>query len=627
MIILSEGGNGMRLVDIKNPQQLKALTYPELDSLCTEIRSTVISTVSKNGGHLSSNLGDVEITLALHRVLNCPEDKIVFDVGHQCYAHKLITGRYDAFDTLRKTDGICGFPRREESEYDCFSTGHASNSISVALGMARARDLRGDKHKIAVIIGDGALTGGMAFEALNDAGNSKTQLMIILNDNGMSISGNVGAVNNYLSHLRLSKGWQNLKKSIGNLLLHIPLAGKRLYNVFQSIKNRIRNIFIHDRLFSALGIRYFGPVDGSNIKAMEAIMQKMRELDGPCLLHVYTQKGCGFRPAEDRPDLFHGTPPFRMDDGKIYRVKENDFGAVACDELIMKAKEDPSIAVVTAAMSYGTGMQPFQTAFPERLFDVGIAEEHAVTMASGLALGGMKPFVAIYDSFLQRAFDQITEDAAMQHAHVCFLCDRAGIGSSDGSSHHGTLGTSYLSCIPGLTLLAPANTDELRRQIGFFLDSPCSGPWAIMYPKEENKALSRIDDHFEFGKWQYLRKGSDAVLISYSSLLSQAIGASDLLEKKHIHLGVINASTLKPLDSETLSGIKVPIFIAEENVDSGSLGDAICRYLISVHLTPPRRVFSCGDRFIPHGSHDDLLKSVRLDAVSLAEQIEKEITA
>lgn len=445
------------LEKIHSPQDIKTLTEAELEQLAAEIRNRIITTVSKNGGHLASNLGDVELTLALHRALDCPKDKIVFDVGHQCYTHKLITGRAEAFDTLRKTNGICGFTRRNESEYDSFDSGHASNAISAALGMARARDIKGTDEKIAVVIGDGALTGGMAYEGLNDAGNSNTQLLVILNDNGMSISGNVGAINNYLTHMRLSKGWQNLKKGVSAFLFRIPICGNVLHRGFKRIKNKIRNVFVHDKLFTALGFDYFGPIDGQDIHGLEKTIKRALELNERILIHVYTRKGSGFAPAEDQPDAFHGTPPFSIEDGAPFKVGEKDFGRTACEVLMEHAEKDKTITVVTAAMTLGTGMQPFAAAHPKRTFDVGIAEEHAVTMSGGLALSGMKPFTAIYDSFLQRGYDQLIEDVCMQKAPVCFLCDRAGIGSADGASHHGMFGAGYLMSAPGMTVLQPMN--------------------------------------------------------------------------------------------------------------------------------------------------------------------------
>ncbi|MBO2517330.1 MAG: 1-deoxy-D-xylulose-5-phosphate synthase [Clostridiales bacterium] len=614
----------MYLEKIQSPAQLKQMSFEQTDILCKEIRDKIIDVVSKNGGHLSSNLGIVELTVALHRVLNCPEDKIIFDVGHQCYAHKLLTNRYEKFDTLRKTGGICGFPRVEESEYDCFNSGHASNGISAALGMARARDLLGEKKKIAVIIRDGALTGGMAYEALNDIGSNGSQLMIILNDNGMSISKNVGALNDYLTHLRTSKGWKNLKKRTSSFMLKIPFCGKALHDFFQKIKNMVRGLFIRDRFFSSMGLHYFGPVDGNNVKALTKSIERIKDYDQPCILHVCTEKGSGYHPAEDRPDLYHGTPPFCVETGSIDADDNYDFGKSACDILMEYASEDNRICVVTAAMTGGTGMKDFAEKYPGRLFDVGIAEEHAVTLSAGLALGGMRPFTAIYDSFLQRGFDQIIEDISMQKAPVCLLCDRAGIGSHDGSSHHGLFGTGFLSCVPGLTVLAPVNLKELKQQIKWVLSQ--NMPVAIRYPKAEKKRLSDVDVCFVPGKWSIIREGNDAAVISYSSTLSQVLAAADICAGKGISVKVINASTICMVDEKCLSEVNIPFIIAEESVYSGSLGEKIAAYFAGKHITPRLSLLNAGEEFLPHGSHKDLLRMVHLDAESIADRIIKEIT-
>lgn len=614
----------MYLENLQSPAQLRDLSFEQTDVLCREIRDKIISVVSQNGGHLSSNLGAVELTVALHRALHCPEDKIIFDVGHQCYAHKLITQRYDRFDTLRKTGGICGFPRTDESEYDCFSSGHASNGISVALGMARARDMQGKQHKIAVIIGDGALTGGMAYEALNDAGNSHTQLLIVLNDNGMSISKNVGALNDYLTHLRTSKGWQNFKKHAGNAMLKVPKVGKKLYSATEKVKNRVRGLFIRDCFFSSMGLHYFGPIDGNNVKALTTAIERVKNYSRPCILHVCTSKGCGYDPAESRPDVYHGTPPFCIETGSVSADEGYDFGKYACDLLCEYAKHDQRICTVTAAMAVGTGMQRFSDEYPDRFYDVGIAEEHAVTLSAGLALGGMRPFTAIYGSFLQRAFDQILEDVSMQNAPVCLLCDRSGIGSHDGSSHHGIFGVSFLSCIPDMTVLSPLNRCELKQQMDWVMMQ--NKPVAIVYPKSEKKKLSDIATHFEYGRWETVLDGKDAIVISYSSLLSQVLDAAKVCAEKGITLKVINASTVSKIDSKALPENGIPVFVAEESVRSGSLGERLSAYMSAKRTRNNLVLMNAGDNFIPHGSHKDLLRMVGLDSESIAERIVKEVT-
>lgn len=609
----------MTFSSVPDPAELKKLDPSGLNDLCALLREKIISTVSRNGGHLSSNLGDVELTVALHRVLNCPKDKLLFDVGHQCYAHKLLTGRAERFDTLRCTGGICGFPRREESEYDTFSTGHASNAISAALGLVRARDLSGENYKVVTVLGDGALTGGMAYEGLNDAGRVKTQLLVILNDNGMSISGNVGALNQYLTHLRLSKGWQYVKKSFSTFLRRIPRYGEQLNSRFQRIKDHIRNIFVHDTFFSALGFRYLGPVDGHDIQGLEKVIRKATELSEPVLLHVYTQKGRGFTPAEDKPDVFHGTPPFSIETGEASFSERFCFGRCAAETLTEAAKRDDRICVITAAMAQGTCMDHFAASYPDRFFDVGIAEEHAVTMAGGLSIGGMRPFVAIYDTFLQRGFDQIIEDICLQKVPVCFLCDRAGLGSNDGSSHHGVFGMSFLSAAPEMNVLMPCNLNELRQMILWHLTQ--NKPTVIRYPRNEPEEMHHIEFHFRPGRWETLRDGTDAAILCASSLLKEALSAADRLKKQGISLRVINASTLKPLDEELLKSLCVPFFTAEENSPYGSFASSVCLFCSRLGIPAPRGTFTLPDRFIPHGSHKDLLKMCGLDGESLAQKI------
>ncbi len=610
----------MNLSQISGPEDLKKIPPEELPHLAREMREEIIKTVAVNGGHLASNLGAVELTIALHRAFDCPRDKIIFDVGHQCYAHKLLTGRQDRFSTLRKIDGICGFPRHEESEYDVLDAGHASTAISQALGMARARDLRGENYKIAAVVGDGALTGGISYEALNDAGSGKTALLIIVNDNGMSISRNVGALSRQLTRLRLSRGWLGTKKAVADALRRAPLGSRTLYNAFQRIKNRVRNALVRDRYFTALGFRYFGPVDGHDIAEMERIMRRLREMDEPVVLHVATRKGNGFRDAEERPEKYHGVSPFLPQDEKDGPT----LGAAAGAYLTEMAQSRREICVITAAMTDSTGFSSFARQYPDRLFDVGIAEEHAVTLASGMAAGGMRPFVAIYETFLQRAYDQIIENVCLQHLPVVFLMDRAGLGGEDGATHHGIYGVSMLYAIPGLTLLSPCCEAELRAMIDWSLS--VREPVAIRYPK--NTRISLPFAGFSAGKWEALREGRDAALITYSALAEECLSAAGILEKQGVQAGVINASTLSPADDgllARLSGQGVPLITVEEHIASFGLGAILSQRCAALHLPGPRAMLALPDGYIPHGSRRQLLARYGLTAEQIAAQALKAV--
>ena len=472
------------LENIHSPRDLDGMSYEQLGHLAGEIRKSLISTVSSNGGHLASNLGVVELTLALHRVFHMPDDKIIFDVGHQSYVHKIITGRYDRFSTLRSYGGLSGFPKRSESIYDCFETGHASTAISAALGMARARDYQKDNYDVIAVVGDGALTGGMCYEALNDAGNSKTKMIVILNDNEMSIAPNVGALSQYLTRLRISAGWQSAKQHVRHLN-QIPLIGRPLYKVIHGTKKMLRSLIVKDNetgFFEALGFEYFGPINGHDIEEMEKTFRQARKGKGPCVIQVLTKKGYGYDKAEERPEAFHGTPPFYVETGyRIDKPAAPSWGHIMADTLADLSETDNRIVAITAAMKLGTGLDHFAERFPDRLIDVGIAEEHAATMAAGLAAGGMRPYVAVYASFFQRCYDQMVHDICMQNLPVIFLLDRSGIGGEDGRTHHGLLDFSMTLPIPGMTVLAPSTSEELVSMIKWTLKQ--DGPCMIRYPK------------------------------------------------------------------------------------------------------------------------------------------------
>lgn len=618
----------MDLREIQSPEAVKRLRRDELPALAKALRKRVIETVARNGGHLSSNLGIVELTIALHRVFDCPKDKIIFDVGHQCYPHKLLTGREPVFDTLRTYEGLCGFPRAEESPCDAFDTGHASTAISAAVGMARARDLKGEDYNVIAVVGDGAMTGGMCYEALNDAGSAKMRMIVILNDNGMSISGNVGALTKYLLHLRTSKGWMKTKQAVAQALLKVPVCGNALHDLFQRIKNSIRNIFIRDNFFTALGFHYFGPVDGQDAAGLEHILRRVKTLDEPVLLHVVTKKGFGYTPAENMPDVFHGTPPFQVESGeKSEEPKERSFGEYAGKVLTEMADKDPRICVVTAAMTGGTGMEGFQRAHPERLFDVGIAEEHAVTMAAGMARGGLRPVVAIYDTFMQRAFDQLTEDVCLQDLPVVLLMDRAALSGADGATHHGVFGLSYLSIMPNMQVLCPRSCGELEQMLRYALS--CAHPVAIRYPHfEDGAAQLPLRRPFAVGQWEIIKEGKDLTLLCVNPMLETGLRVRDMLRQSGLSAAVVNASSVKPLDEQMLRALAgKPVFTLEEHVLRGGFGSQVNAWNAQHGLPPVAFAFGLPDRFTAHGDRASLLAECGLDAESIARKIIKGETA
>ena len=609
----------MHLDQIRSPEDIRSMTQPELTALARELRQRIITTVSQNGGHLSSNLGVVELTIALHRAFDFSKDRLIFDVGHQSYAHKLLTGRENRFDTLRQFGGMAGFPRREESIYDAFDTGHASTAISAATGFARARNLLGETHYVVSVVGDGALTGGMCYEGLNDAGSSKLRMIVVLNDNGMSISRNVGAVSKYLTRMRAGKGWFEVKKGISGFLKHIPLIGNTLYDGFHRVKNSVRNIFVQDRLFDSLDFHYLGPVDGSDIPGLERLFRKAKQLDEPVLIHVVTRKGSGYTKAEDHPSRLHGTPPFNVETGEPLSHSAVSMSETAGDELITLAKADPRVAVVTAAMTAGTGLLRFARELPDRLFDVGIAEEHAVTMAAGLAAGGMRPFVAIYDTFLQRAYDQLLHDVCLQRLPVCFLLDRAGL-SEDGVTHHGIYGISYLSQLPGMRVLCASSRRELRAMMRYALQ--CDGPVAIRYAKADCSGQEDDTDVPPYQpRWQCIRDGADAVLLACGAILHETVKAAGLLEAQGMHCAVYNASCVSPLDDETLQTIKAPLITVEESIITGGMGSLVSLYCARKGLAAPVLMLGLEGICATQGNHEKQLEAHGLNAASIVERV------
>jgi 1-deoxy-D-xylulose-5-phosphate synthase len=613
------------LEKIHSPRDLDGMSYEQLDQLAGEVRKTLISTVSSNGGHLASNLGAVELTLALHRVFRMPEDKIIFDVGHQSYVHKLITGRYDRFSTLRSYGGLSGFPKRSESIYDCFETGHASTAISAALGMARARDYQNENYDVIAVVGDGALTGGMCYEALNDAGNSKTKMIVILNDNEMSIAPNVGALSQYLTRLRISAGWQSAKQHVRHLN-QIPLIGRPLYKVIHGTKKMVRSLIVKDNetgFFEALGFNYYGPINGHDIEEMEKAFRQARKGKGPCVIQVLTKKGYGYDKAEERPEAFHGTPPFYVETGyRIDKPASPSWGHIMADTLADMSVKDNRIVAITAAMKLGTGLDHFAERFPDRLIDVGIAEEHAATMAAGLAAGGMRPYVAVYASFFQRCYDQMIHDVCMQNLPVVFLLDRSGIGGEDGQTHHGLFDFSMALPIPGMTILAPSSSGELISMLQWTLEH--EGPCLIRYPKSVKPfSQSELCCPFTTGKWQELKKGSDVILLAVGSMVPRALDTAEILEQKGISTGVMNCSSVKPLDEKYLASIPhtVQVYTMEEHMMTGGFGEYVSRYCADRGYVIPTGCYAVKECYIPHGDHERLMKEAGLNADSLAKDI------
>lgn len=610
----------MVLERIHSSEDVKRLSSKELPVLAQELRARIIDSVSRNGGHLASNLGVVELTIALHRAFDFPKDALIFDVGHQCYAHKLLTGRADSFDTLRQFGGLAGFPRREESPYDAFDTGHASTAISAAAGMARARDLACGSQSVVAVVGDGALTGGMCYEALSDAGSSKLRMIVVLNDNGMSISRNVGAVSRYLTHMRSSKGWFEAKHVVGDFLRRIPVVGNSLHAFFQRIKNSLRNIFVQDRLFDSLGFHYLGPVDGRDITGLERLFRRARQLDEPVLIHVVTKKGRGYSQAESDPTRLHGTPPFDVHTGEPLSPAGKSMGKAAGDALCAMAAADSRIVAVTAAMTGSTGLGEFASRYPDRLYDVGIAEEHAVTMAAGLAAGGARPFVAIYDSFLQRAYDQILLDVCEQHLPVCFLVDRAGL-IEDGVTHQGVYGNAFLTQMPGLTVLNAATCDELQAMIRYALT--LDAPVAIRYGKTETENVAVWPREKPYAPmWPLLRTGDELAILACGAMVGQAMRAAELLDQQSLRCAVYAADCIQPLDESVLNQLKDSKLVTlEEGVVSGGLSSLVPAWRAAHGVCKPLLTLGVEGLCATQGDHTLQLRAQGLDAESVARRI------
>ena len=615
----------MHLDELRVPQELKGLSYPELSGLAQEIRMELIDTVSRQGGHLASNLGVVELTIALHRVFDMPTDKLVFDVGHQSYVHKLLTGRLEQFRTLRSFGGMSGFPKRSESDYDVFETGHASTAISAALGLARARDYQGKDHHVIALVGDGALTGGMCYEALNDAGNSNTRLIVILNDNEMSIAPNVGALSRHLTDLRASRRWRRAKEAVKGGLGHLPLLGKPLYRLMDWMKESVKSVFVREQdegFFTSLGFHYYGPIDGHDLKGMERTLRRVKEVDGPVVLHVMTRKGFGYMRAEEEPETFHGMPPFYVETGACKTQSSVPaYGAVMADELGAMAAEDERIVAITAAMALGTGLSEFEKRFPGRTLDVGITEEHAVTMAAGMAAGGMKPYFAVYASFFQRGFDQLVHDVCLQNLPVTFLIDRAGLVGEDGATHHGLLDLASMLPVPNMTVLAPRDIHELRQMLRW--SGRWGGPCAIRYGRGSADVSARYPcKEFVFGQWELLERGGDCSLLAVGSMVEAAVQVRDMLAERGIKAALINCSTVKPLDLPLLRRLaERPYFTLEEHMLTGGFGAAVCEACAEEGLPQPTLMLGVPNTFVQHGSRGELLELLNLLPEQMTERV------
>jgi len=616
------------LKNINSPSDIKNLSIAEMNSLAEEIRSYMLDVISENGGHLASSLGVVELTIAIHHVFNAPIDKIIWDVGHQTYSHKILTGRREQFKSIKRYGGISGFPKRNESVYDPYNVGHSSTSISLAVGEAVGRDMAGKNYKVVAVIGDGSLTGGMVFEALNHVGHIKKDIIIILNDNEHSISENVGALSTYLTEMISSEPYNRFRKKSMQVIKNIPLIGKYIFNFIFRFFASFKSFIIPGQLFENLGVRYFGPVDGHNIAKLIEILDRVKAIDnGPKIIHVITKKGKGFDPAESDPCTFHGTGPFKRDSGeRILKGSGESYSSIAGRTLAAIGKRDEKVVAITAAMKEGTGLSEFEKIAPDRIFDVGIAEQHAVTFASALASTGLKPFIAIYSTFLQRSYDQIIHDTAMMNLPVKFLIDRAGIVGDDGETHHGLFDISMINNIPGFEFFAPANGEELRDLI-YYAGEHSSGPIAIRYPRGTSHTKNlNVDEYNSFtpGKIKILTQGYDVAIFALGDMVQVALEVETILKNRGYEATVVNILSIKPLDIDGIENIikSSGCFVTLENsYASGGIGEYIYSN-IDPYLCV-KRIFNGGfpEKFITHGTFNELLKENLIDPEGISEII------
>ncbi|WP_252235514.1 1-deoxy-D-xylulose-5-phosphate synthase [Clostridium sp. CH2] len=613
------------LLDSLNfPKDLNNLNDSDTERLSKEIRQFLIESVSKTGGHLSSNLGVVELTLSLMKSFDFEKDKIVWDVGHQSYVYKILTGRKDGFKNLRQFDGLSGFPKRNESKYDYFDTGHSSTSISAGLGMARARDLKKEKYTVVSVIGDGALTGGMALEALNDVGFRKTKMVIILNDNQMSISLNVGGLSRYLNKLRMGETYNRLKTNINTSLGSSDL-GKDLISKMSKVKDSIKQLVVPSMFFENMGVKYIGPIDGHDIKAMNEVFSKVKDIEGPVIIHTVTQKGRGYSLAEKSPSKYHGIPPSNDKKEEPNKACRDSYSKAFGNALIDIAKEEKEVVAITAAMPDGTGLKDFATIYPERFFDVGIAEQHAVTLAAGMAANGLKPVFAVYSTFLQRGFDQVIHDVCIQDLPVTFAIDRAGIVGDDGETHQGIMDVSYLSMMPNMTIVAPKCTEEIPSMLRWAIKK--NSPVAIRYPRGKDivcnlHALQEIS----YGKWEVVSEGKRICIIASGRMLQHAFLAKEILKENGIDPKIVNATFIKPIDKCLLENLKedgYDILTIEDNIICGGLGMAVLEHLNCIDYKGNMKLLGYDDEFIPQGNVEILYKTYGLDPVNISNTILK----
>lgn len=614
------------LEKIQKPNDIKKIPADQLPALAEEIREFIIESLSKTGGHLASNLGVVELTIAMHRVFDLPKDKLIWDVGHQSYTHKILTGRKDGFETLRREGGISGFPKRSESDCDVFDTGHSSTSISAGVGYVRARELKKENYSVVSIIGDGALTGGMAYEALNNAASLKSNFIIVLNDNEMSITENVGGMSSYLSGLRTASAYTDFKMDVTKALNRIPGIGPGMVDAIRKTKSSIKQIIIPGMLFEDMGLTYLGPVDGHNIPQLIKTFQEAKRFEGPILVHVLTQKGRGYEPAMRHPARFHGAGPFDVKTGLPVGKSNPTYTDVFSTVMRKMGDRRKDVAAVTAAMMTGVGLKRFYNMFPDRCFDVGIAEEHAVTFAAALSLGGITPVVAIYSSFLQRAYDQIMHDVCMQNLHVVFAIDRAGLVGYDGETHHGIFDLSYLGSMPNMTILAPKNLWELSDMIKFAVDY--DGPIAVRYPRgEAYTGLKEFRAPICLGKSEVIHEGSRVALLAVGSMVKMAEEVQkQLKERMDMDAALVNARFVKPIDEELLRSFADTyelVVTLEENVKDGGFGERVLAFAEEEDLPFGVEIIALPDRFIPHGSVSYQMKQVGFTPEDICGRIEE----
>ena len=610
------------LEKINYPEDLRKLNIDEKKELAQELRKQIINTVSNTGGHLASNLGVVELTIALHSVFNTPIDKIIWDVGHQTYVHKMLTGRKNKLDTLRQINGLAGFPKVSESIYDCFNTGHSSTSISVALGMARARDIKKENSKIVAVIGDGALTGGMALEALNDVGSSNTNMLVILNDNEMSISKNVGGISMMLSKLRTKGLYTNVNIKGKKTINKIPVFGEEVVRLVQKAKRGIKQLVIPKMYFEDIGFRYLGPVDGHNLESLESILEIAKEQEGPILLHVLTKKGKGYKPAEDNPDVFHSTSKFDKLTGEKLEKSKFDYSKIFGDKLVTLASKNENIVAITAAMKDGTGLREFANKFPDRFFDVGIAEQHAIGMAAGLAKAGMIPVIPMYSSFLQRAFDQLVHDVEIMKLPVIICSDRSGIVGNDGETHQGLLDMAFTNIIPGFTIMAPKDFKELEDMLEFAVN--LNKPVLIRYPRGKEEIAFKSEEKIQFGKCEVLKKGEKICLIGIGKFVAKAYQISEKLKENGIHATVINARFLKPLDESTIlhfvNSADIVVTMEDATIKCG-LASEVEKVIFENKVNCELIKIGYPDEFVKHGKCEELEREYGIDEESIIRDI------